>query len=322
MESQRAPRSPPVPAGFESPTTTGFDTPIEADSPSAENSPGNDSDSKTLTDDVYQYAKENGRTYHGYRAGTYHFPNDPSETDRLDFQYEILKHCFLGRNYFAPLNDPKHILDVGTGTGQWAIEMGDEFPEAEVQATDLSPIQPQEVPENVHFFIDDASEEDWALPPSYFDYIHTRVLLGCFEDFRDIIKKAFLYLKPGGYMESQEIMSTLYCDDGTMPDHFPFLQWNRDLDEAAMAAGRPMRIANKMKRWYKEAGFVDVEEKTFKLPINTWPRDRHLKYIGQMQEDNWLSGLGGITMGLFSRMFSWSKTEIEVSFSWTIVSTR
>lgn len=31
MESQRAPRSPLVPAGFESPTTTGFDTPIEAD---------------------------------------------------------------------------------------------------------------------------------------------------------------------------------------------------------------------------------------------------------------------------------------------------
>lgn len=56
--------------------------------------------------------------------------------------------------------------------------MGDEFPEAEVQATDLSPIQSSNVPENVHFFIDDASEEDWALPPAYFDYIHTRVLFG------------------------------------------------------------------------------------------------------------------------------------------------
>lgn len=31
---------------------------------------------------------------------------------------------FKGRNFFAPLKDPKRILDIGTGTGKWAIEMG------------------------------------------------------------------------------------------------------------------------------------------------------------------------------------------------------
>jgi methylase of polypeptide subunit release factors len=67
----------------------------------------------------------------------YYYPNDPSETERLDFQYELLKYTFSNRNYFAPLVNPKRILDIGTGTGQWAIEMADEFPEAEVQATDL-----------------------------------------------------------------------------------------------------------------------------------------------------------------------------------------
>lgn len=44
--------------------------------------------------------------------------------------------------------------------------MGDEFPDAEVEATDLSPIQPSSVPVNVHFFIDDATEDDWAVPPA------------------------------------------------------------------------------------------------------------------------------------------------------------
>jgi ubiquinone/menaquinone biosynthesis C-methylase UbiE len=29
-----------------------------------------------------------------------------------------------GRNHFAPLEDPRKILDIGTGTGKWAIEMG------------------------------------------------------------------------------------------------------------------------------------------------------------------------------------------------------
>ncbi|TVY43962.1 Secondary metabolism regulator [Lachnellula subtilissima] len=303
--------------------TSGNGTPIDADSLY------DDTSSLAVESSVYDFAKENGRTYHGYRAGSkilnpihpplltippsaYHFPNDPSETDRLDFQFEILKYCFLDRNYFAPLDKPQRILDIGTGTGQWAVEMGDDFPDAEIQATDLSPIQPLSVPENVHFFIDDASDDDWALPPGHFDYIHTRMLLGCFTDFRDIIRKGFYYTKPGGYMESQDYYSVPYCDDGTMPPDWPFLEWNKYSDDAAMEADRPMRIANKFKRWYKAAGFVDVQEKVFKVPVNAWPRDRHLKTLGMMSEENWLCGLSAFSMGPFSRILNWSKPQIEV----------
>lgn len=34
------------------------------------------------------------------------------------------------------------MLDIGTGTGLWAIEMADLFPNATVIGTDLSPVQP------------------------------------------------------------------------------------------------------------------------------------------------------------------------------------
>lgn len=60
--------------------------------------------------------------------------------------------------YLAPIDKTvKRILDVGTGTGIWAMEIvflllprkremlikqGDEFPSAEVIGTDLSPTQP------------------------------------------------------------------------------------------------------------------------------------------------------------------------------------
>jgi ubiquinone/menaquinone biosynthesis C-methylase UbiE len=42
----------------------------------------------------------------------------------MDLQYEILKVLFKGRSYFAPIENPEKILDIGTGTGKWAIEMG------------------------------------------------------------------------------------------------------------------------------------------------------------------------------------------------------
>jgi SAM-dependent methyltransferase len=245
----------------------------------------------------------------------YFWPNDPSEVDRLDFQHEILKYLFENRNYFAPLSNPKQILDIGTGTGQWCIEMGEEFPEAEVQGTDLSPIQPTSVPENVRFFVDDAADEDWVLPPDHFDFIHTRMLLGCFTDFRDIIQKAFYHLKPGGFMESQEIMPKPHCDDGTMPADWALTEWVKYSDDAAMEAGRPLRIGNKLKRWYEAYGFVAVEEKVLKLPMNSWPKDKRLKTLGSMSEENWVSGIQGFSMAPFSRILNWSKAEIEVSVS-------
>lgn len=39
-------------------------------------------------------------------------------------QYEALKALQGDKIYLAPLKDPKRILDVGTGTGIWPIEMG------------------------------------------------------------------------------------------------------------------------------------------------------------------------------------------------------
>lgn len=89
----------------------------------------------------------------------YHYPNDTPEVDRLEFQYDILKVILDGRNYLAPwsqANPPRKVLDIATGTGCWAIDMGDEFPEAQIIGTDLSPIQNNLVPPNVQFVIDDA----------------------------------------------------------------------------------------------------------------------------------------------------------------------
>jgi hypothetical protein len=82
-------------------------------------------------------------------------------------------------------------------------------------------------------------------------------------------------------MESQEIYSIPYCDDGTMPADWPFMEWTRFGDKAAMDADCPLRIANKMKSWYEQAEFVDVQEKVFKLPMNPWPKGKHLKTFGQ-----------------------------------------
>ncbi|OCK86192.1 S-adenosyl-L-methionine-dependent methyltransferase [Lepidopterella palustris CBS 459.81] len=285
---------------------------IEPDSEPSDGAESCNTSTKSVNQSIFEYIRENGRTYHRYQAGTYPFPNDQPESERLDLQYEIMKVLFRGRNFYAPLKNPKKILDIGTGTGKWAIEMGNQFPSCEVTGTDLSPIQPEWVPNNVRFVIDDANEEDWMISPNSHDYIHTRVLLGAFEDFREIIKKSFRYLRPGGWMESQEYMSTLYCDDGTMDSNYAFAEWTATQDKAAMTMGRPLRIANKLKRWYEQAGFVDVHEEIYKLPINSWPKDPQFKMLGRFNETNLLDGLQAFSLQLFQKGLGWTKDEIEV----------
>jgi len=50
------------------------------------------------------------------------------------------------------------IVDIGTGSGKWVIEVADEHSTARVIGTDLSPIQPTEVPANAEFILMDLTE--------------------------------------------------------------------------------------------------------------------------------------------------------------------
>lgn len=77
----------------------------------------------------------------------------------MELQGLVMTELFGGRWYLSPITEegpPTRVLDIGTGTGIWALEMGDRFPETKVYGIDLSPIQPTAVPSNVHFFVQDA----------------------------------------------------------------------------------------------------------------------------------------------------------------------
>lgn len=70
-------------------------------------------------------------------------PNDEAEQERMDMQHHIYLMIFSGELYRAPIpRKVGRVLDIGCGTGKWAIDFADMHPEADVVATDLSVIQP------------------------------------------------------------------------------------------------------------------------------------------------------------------------------------
>jgi len=97
-----------------------------------------------------------------------------------------------GRLFLAPIpDDPQRVLDVGTGTGIWAIDFADQYPSADVIGTDLSPIQPHHVPTNLHFEIDDCCLE-WLYTKESFDFIHVRSLYGSIADWPAFYRQVML----------------------------------------------------------------------------------------------------------------------------------
>ncbi len=78
--------------------------------------------STSLSSSVRDYAFENGRRYHKFREGAYHFPNDEPEQAREDMKHAMIVNVCNGRLHFAPIPESANILDAGTGTGIWAID--------------------------------------------------------------------------------------------------------------------------------------------------------------------------------------------------------
>ncbi|KAI8177022.1 Secondary metabolism regulator LAE1 [Colletotrichum sp. SAR 10_76] len=104
------------------------------------------SSSTSLLSSLLEHRRENGRTYHRYKEGKYNMPNDEQELDRLDLIHNMCLMSLDDRLGLAPQCQEGatvgRVLDVGTGTGIWAIDFGDEHPEAEVLGVDLSATQP------------------------------------------------------------------------------------------------------------------------------------------------------------------------------------
>lgn len=60
------------------------------------------------------------------------YPNDEKEMDRLDIMHKLTEVTLGGKLNLAPImKNPQRILDIGTGTGIWAIEMGMIIPRAD-----------------------------------------------------------------------------------------------------------------------------------------------------------------------------------------------
>ncbi|KAM0582830.1 hypothetical protein ACHAP6_008566 [Verticillium nonalfalfae] len=255
----------------------------------------------------------NGRTYGNSKTTDYWAPNDEQQNEGLDITHHYMLLYFDNKLFQAPIGDhPMRVLDVGTGTGIWAIDFADQFPAAQVVGTDISPIQPAWVPPNCEFVMDDAQLE-WTWPADHFDYIHIRDLYGSIGDWSALYSRAYRYLKPSGWFEDVELDIRAHSDVINDPEHV-FHRWNRVFQEAGEKVGKTFKIAtgSRMRDLMDEVGFVEVTERKFRLPIGAWCLDPKLKEIGQFVQMFVEGGIEGFGLYLLTQVMGWKYEECQV----------
>ncbi|KAF6802657.1 umta methyltransferase family protein [Colletotrichum sojae] len=289
--------------------------------------------STSLASSAVDYPTEHGRRYHAFRRGgescdgpvpfavqvsltlvllAYILPNDEMEMDRLDLTHAMVCKAIGDRLYLAPLEKEKvhRILDVGTGTGIWAMEIADEFPNTEVLGNDLSAIQPTWVPTNVKFEIDDV-ESPWVNSKKY-DYIFVRHMAGSIADWPKLVKNIFDNLNPGGWAEFHDLDGEYYSQDGSFTESHTTNYWNQKCIEACRMIGREPCPGRKIESWVRDAGFRSVTHEQFKCPVGPWPKDPHFQEIGMMNLIQLLEGLEGFSLKLFCEVLGKTREEVLV----------
>ncbi|KAI1779354.1 S-adenosyl-L-methionine-dependent methyltransferase [Hypoxylon cercidicola] len=268
--------------------------------------------STSVSSSIWDFSFENGRRYHKFREGRYNFPNDDVEQERETMKHAMVK-MLCKQLHFAPIGDgPQEILDVGTGTGIWAIEMGDAYPTANVLGIDLSPIQPQWVPPNVRFMVDDV-ESPWLHPKNHFDYIHSRHTIMAIKDWDKLLRTSYDHLKPGAWTELQEIHHFPFSSNNSLSENHPVAQYWKYVDEGLENLGVNFRFSDegRIASMMRQCGYVNVTERVFHIPIGTWPKNKTLKSVGLYWKTILLDGIQAIALGPMTRGLHWNREQVE-----------
>ncbi|KAF9073461.1 hypothetical protein BDP27DRAFT_1289309 [Rhodocollybia butyracea] len=158
------------------------------------------------------------------RPGQVPYPLDYSP----DMQtYDNWDHIFFKRCYKSlTLNQfetpPKMVLDLGTGSGIWALEAAQQWPDSQIIGLDVKDIQPKI--QNLEFYKDLARRVIWVhgnlldglpFPSNQFDFVRmARIGLAVPEDeWQFVLEEVSRVMKPGAVLEIfEEDLIFPYCE--------------------------------------------------------------------------------------------------------------
>lgn len=194
----------------------------------------------------------------------YILPLDATETNRLDFQHYALRQA-LGGNYAAPINHPQSILDVGTGTARWGIELATVFPHSSIIGLDIMVPHLTTYPRNFAFVHDNVLD---GLPfaNGTFDFVHQRLLLPALpmQRLHFVLSELVRVAAPMGWIELVE--ADVNIQSGGSANR-KLIEW---MVEASHHYGIDPRLGTRVGEFLSMMRLKDIEVRSVSLPVGHW----------------------------------------------------
>lgn len=132
----------------------------------------------------------------------------------------------------------------------------------------------------------------------------------CFSDFKKVIQACYDGTAPGGWCEWQDAMVRME-HVGPVPEDCGIARWVELTRQAALKMGRDWAEGENYKRYFEEAGFVNVVERRFYWPMGTWAKGDYFKSLGAYFVEDTKRIIEAISMKLLP-LIGWSRDEIQV----------
>lgn len=195
----------------------------------------------------------------------YMLPKDLDETNRLDFQHHMLR-AFMRGNYLAPISKPRDILDVGCGTGRWAMELAAQFPSANVLGVDIAPppVNEQASPglsADNYTFVQGNVLERLPFADRSFDFVHQRYLVMGIPANRwpQVVAELLRVTRPGGWIELIETEPPYGA-----PALNQLADWGKQL---VSRRGIDFAVVSQIASLLSAAGATDVTARPLTIPV-------------------------------------------------------
>jgi SAM-dependent methyltransferase len=189
----------------------------------------------------------------------------PTAFGRFDELHRVLRSV-MGGNHLAPLVEPGSILDVGCGTGQWAYEMCDEFPEARVVGIDLRPCKPSA--RSSYRFVKANLLQGLPFLDGTFGYVHQRLLMSGvpMDSWPAAVAELARVTRPGGWLELHETAPGMEPEG---PATRRLYDWLRELGRAA-GTDTMGYILGSLDRMLAATGARPKRDETLEVPVGGW----------------------------------------------------
>jgi ubiquinone/menaquinone biosynthesis C-methylase UbiE len=245
----------------------------------------------------------------------YVIPTHENEMKRLELQHTVIVRQFGWHIHPRITVKPDaEILEVGTGTGVWPVEVAKMLPGVNIQATDINDtyfLSPENTPPNVTFSVQSVLElpQDWS---NKFDLIHQRLLICGLstENWRTALQELYRVAKPGGWIQLIEIDSQAFQPRNDRAGK-KLLGWLHDLMNQT---GLVVDAVDHVEGHVKAAGF---ENFTKEMKLFTKPKEGSLGADTIRVQMNHFGHLKPriISLGIASEE-EYTQAEVELQKDW------